>query len=166
MCLLAQINPIMSADTPEMNSIMSHHAHEICSIVAHSRDRGIASVAIRSLAIAAECLTIRQEQEEVLRVFEHIRMKTGWRISFINEELKQKWNWAEEPQQTFFPSTTQASASLPPPPPQPQRPVIPSGILNPLLRTADFSLPNHPYQQHYQPPSQHNNYSHAFPTIL
>lgn len=162
MCLLAQINPYASKDTPDMNSMMINHAHEICSIVAHSKDRGIASVAIRSLAIAAECLTVRQEQEECLEVFENIKRKTGWRIGFINEELKQKWGWLEEPQQQMPPFYTMMSqapstSSLPPPPPQVTRPAVPSGILNPLLKTADFSHPNHPYQQHYQPPSQQSH---------
>lgn len=155
-----------------MYDMQMHHAHQICGITAHVKDRGVASVAIRSLAIAAECLTDRREQEEVLEIFEKIRKETGWKVGFLNKELKGKWGWQhdEVPQQPmaapqnslaqFFPTTTQAPAtSLPPAPPQPARPAMPSGILNPLLKTADFSLPNHPYQQYYQPPSQHNHFS-------
>jgi hypothetical protein len=177
MCLLAQINPVMSKDTKEMHEMQLHHAHQICGIVAHVKDRGVASVALRSLAIAAECLTVRREQEEVLEIFEKIRKETGWKVGFLNKELKAKWGWQHEEavqqqmaaQQNslaqFFPTTTQAQAppsSLPPAPPQPARPPMPSGILNPLLKTADFSLPNHPYQQYYQPPSQHNQFSHSY----
>jgi len=35
MCLLAQINPLMSKDAQEMNKMQMHHAHLICGIVAH-----------------------------------------------------------------------------------------------------------------------------------
>jgi len=175
MCLLAQINPLMSKETEEMSTMQLNHAHQICGITAHVKDRGVASVALRSLAIAAECLVIRQEQEEVLEIFEKIRKETGWKVGFLHKELKTKWGWQNEEalqqqmaaQQNslaqFFPTTSQAPApatSLPPAPP-PSRP-MPSGILNPLLKTADFSLPNHPYQQYYQPPNQQHNFSHNF----
>jgi len=174
MCLLAQIHPLMSKETEDMNQMQMHHAHLICGIVAHVKDRGVASVALRSLAIAAECLTVRREQEEVIEIFEKIKQETGWKVGFIGKELKYKWGWQTEDAQQqmaaqqnslaqFFPTTTQAPAtSLPPAPPQPARPSIPSGILNPLLAKADFSLPNHPYQQYYQPPSQHNHFTHSY----
>jgi hypothetical protein len=179
MCLLPQINPLMSKDTEEMHTMQLSHAHQICGITAHVKDRGVASVALRSLAIAAECLVVRREQEEVLNIFEKIRKETGWRVGFLNKELKAKWGWQHEdaPQQQmaaqqnslaqFFPTTTQAPApptSLPPAPPQAQPRPMPSGILNPLLKTADFSLPNHPYQQYYQPPNQHqhNSFAHNY----
>ena len=168
MCLLAQINPLLSKENPDMNTMMMQHAREICSIVVHSKDRGIASVAIRSLAIAADCLTVRGEQEEALLRFDSIKEQTGWRIGFINEELKQKWGWEEEDQQhvpPFHTMMSQAPTEYHPPPELQQRtrpPVPPSGILNPLLRTADFSLPDHPYPKHYQPPRQHSEYSHEY----
>ncbi|KAG0652776.1 Zinc finger transcription factor 37, partial [Hyphodiscus hymeniophilus] len=177
MCLLPQINPIMSKDTKEMHDMQLSHAHQICGITAHVKDRGVASVALRSLAIAAECLVERREQEEVLDIFEKIRKETGWKVGFLHKELKLKWGWQEQDaaqqqmaaQQNslaqFFPSTTQASAtSLPPAPPQPPPRAMPSGILNPLLKTADFSLPNHPYQQYYQPPNlhQHHQFAHNY----
>lgn len=179
MCLLAQINPLLSKDTEEMNRIQMQHAHLICGIVAHVKDRGVASVALRSLAIAAECLIVRREQEEVLEIFEKIRKETGWKVGFLNKELRAKWGWQHEDAQqnliaqqssgsslgNFFPSTTQGSnsgSSLPPAPPQPRPSAMPSGILNPLLKTADFSLPNHPYQQYYQPPNHHNSFAHSY----
>jgi hypothetical protein len=174
MCILAQINPLQSKDTEEMNSLMMDHARLICGITAHVKDRGVASVAIRSLAIAGECLTDRREQEEVLEVFEKIQKETGWRVGFLGQELRTKWGWQPEgtPQQVsvvaqnslaqFFPSTSQApSTSLPPAPPPPSR-SMPGGILNPLLAKADFSLPNHPYQQYYQPPNQHSQFTHNY----
>jgi hypothetical protein len=176
MCLLPQINPLMPKGSEEMHTMQLSHAHQICGITAHVKDRGVASVALRSLAIAAECLVVRREQEEVLEIFDKIRKETGWKVGFLHKELKAKWGWQHEDtaqqqmaaQQNslaqFFPTTTQAPAqttSLPPAPPQaPPRP-MPSGILNPLLKTADFSLPNHPYQQYYQPPNQHQHHQFA-----
>ena len=178
MCLLHQIHPLMSKETEEMRDMQLRHAHQICGITAHVKDRGVASVALRSLAIAAECLVVRREQEEVLDIFEKIRKETGWKVGFLHKELKSKWGWQEQDaaqQQMaaaqnslaqFFPNTNQAPAtSLPPAPPQPPPRAMPSGILNPLLKTADFSLPNHPYQQYYQPPTvsnQHLHHQHHF----
>lgn len=137
--------------------------------------RGVASVAIRSLAIAAESLNSRREQEEVLQIFEKIRQETGWRVGFVNDELKEKWHWAEDPPPppapeipppNILPSLplvpTYTYPPAPPPPPvpvlpptpptRPTRPTIPAGILNPLLATADFSMPQHPYKSHYVAP--------------
>jgi hypothetical protein len=175
----------MSKDTEEMHALQLNHSHQICGIVAHVKDRGVASVAIRSLDIAAEVLVDRREQEEVLQMFDRIRKETGWKIGFIHKELKEKWGWPNEEQAQqqmiqqqnslaqFFSSGGTggaqqgigAATSLPPPVQVPRDPIPrgSGGILNPLLRTADFSLPNHPYQAYYQPPNQHgNNYSHPF----
>ena len=55
--------------------------------------RGVASVSLRSLAIASECLNIRVEQEEVLQIFDKIQQETGWRVGFVHDELKEKWGW-------------------------------------------------------------------------
>jgi len=160
----------MSKDTEEMNTMLLQHARQICGIVAHVKDRGVASVALRSLHVAGECLVIRREQEEVLEIFDKIRKETGWKVDFIFQELRAKWNWQAEDngQQSnaqlsslsqFFPTTSQGpNSSLPPAPPPASRP--PAGILNPLLKTADFSLPNHPYQQYYQPPNLQLQHQH------
>jgi hypothetical protein len=157
MCLLPQVNPLKPPENEEMRHMQLSHAHQICGIAAHVKDRGVASVAIRSLAIAAECLVVRREQEEVLEIFDKIKKETGWKVGFLHDELKKKWGWHDIQQQmpaplAFFPPNSQA----PPQPPQPSR-SLPSGIVNPLFKTADFSLPNHPYQQHYQPPNQHSH---------
>lgn len=158
-----------------MRTMQLHHAHQICGIVAHVKDRGVASVALRSLAIAAECLVIRREQEEVLEIFDKIKTETGWKVGFLHKELKEKWGWPpENPTQQqmvsqptslaqFFPAPGQG-LSVPLPAPPPARPKIPSGIPNPLLKTADFSLPNHPYQQYYQPPNHQNTFAHTYMT--
>lgn len=171
MCLLSQMNPVMSLEDPEMHSMQSFQAHQICGIVAHVKDRGVASVALRSLAIAAECLVVRREQEEVLQIFEKIRKETGWRVGFLNKELKEKWGWANEEalrqQQQQMPTAlmqnsqlqqsfqfSQSATSLPPAPPIRRRPGE-----NPLAM-ADFSNQGHPYQSYYVAPIQHPHHNH------
>jgi hypothetical protein len=173
-CLLHKIHPLIPDDSEEMRQMQLDHAHQVCGIVAHVKDRGVASVAIRSLAIAGECLIARREQEEVLDIFERIRKETGWRVGALYNELKAKWGWQldESTQQEmvqqhsplqFFP----ANSLLPVPlPSQPQQAPVPGGILNPLLKTADFSLPNHPYQQYYQPPSHQQQPNQFAPSYL
>ena len=96
MCLLARINPALPVTSPEMHEMQTTHSHDLCGIVAHVKDRGVASVALRSLAIAAECLVSRREQEEVLQIFDRIRKETGWRVAFLHKELKEKWGWHDE----------------------------------------------------------------------
>lgn len=162
MTLLAQINPIASQESAEMHSMMHNNARYICGIVAHSKDRGVASVAIRSLAIAAETLGTRREQEEVLEIFERVRRETGWNVKFLGTELKVKWGWAEEMPQSMAHTSVLANFLPSPqsslgPSPTPARPMLRPGILNPLLASADFSLAVHPYQSHYQPPNTNTN---------
>ncbi|MCJ1234791.1 hypothetical protein MMC14_002754 [Varicellaria rhodocarpa] len=178
MCLLPQIHPMLSiSEVQEMHEMQMSHSRQICGIVAHVKDRGVASVALRCLAIAAECLNVRREQEEVLTMFEKIQHETGWRVDFLRPELKKKWGWdAEEnfqqpPQQPQMPPAVmstqpmydfyqQQTTSLPPAPTIPPVPAIPRGIVNPLMRTADFNAPTHPYQNYYVAPSQHHHNNH------
>lgn len=132
--LLAQTNPYAgAAESAEMADLQRRHSQMICGIAAHVKDRyvlalplnhpvpvhltdkcvccdsGVASVAIRSLAHAAECLTDRREQEEVLTIFDKINKETGWRIGFVYIELKQKWGWNEEPLPQEFAQTHTAA---------------------------------------------------------
>ncbi|GAB7362703.1 hypothetical protein MBLNU230_g3010t1 [Neophaeotheca triangularis] len=104
--LLSQTNPYYSpSGNQEMADLQRTHSQTICGIVAHVKDRGVASVAIRSLAHAAEVLTDRREQEEVLQIFDKINKETGWRIGFIYKELKEKWGWNEAPSPGQFAQT-------------------------------------------------------------
>ncbi|KAK7527120.1 uncharacterized protein IWZ02DRAFT_192521 [Phyllosticta citriasiana] len=176
LCLLAQTHPALSRETDEMRELLVRNSQLICGIVAHVKDRGVASVALRSLAIAAECLATRREQEEVLQILDKIRQETGWRVGFINTELKKQWGWQDDLslsssasmqfQGAVQPQTTTIPMSLPPAPVPPpsagsvssstsngSRPRLPSGILNPMLTAADFSLPQHPYQNYYVAPN-------------
>ncbi|KAF2009929.1 hypothetical protein BU24DRAFT_67612 [Aaosphaeria arxii CBS 175.79] len=176
MCLLAQIHPFKSPHEGEMRNMLENNSLLICGIVAHVKDRGVASVALRSLAIAAECLTSRRQQEEVLQIFTKIRQETGWRVGFLNDELKQKWGWNEQQDDQNVAAAAAAAAQLqqhqqneqlshqqqipapqvtvpPPAPPGHAPPLFPPGLMNPLLATADFNHSNHPYPAHYVPPN-------------
>ncbi|KAL8738164.1 MAG: hypothetical protein Q9181_001022 [Wetmoreana brouardii] len=167
MCLLAQTHPVLSTRSPEMHDLQQSHAHDLCGIVAHVKDRGVASVAIRSLAIAAECLVSRREQEEVLEIFDRIQKETGWRTGFLHKELKEKWGWNDEEQYQQQQQQNMSAPVIPlqnfqyqpsnlppvPPPPSLKQGAGPrQGIINPILRSADFSAPTHPYQNHYVAP--------------
>lgn len=176
MCVVAQTNPMFPIPNPEMASLLHDHAHQICGIVAHVKDRGVASVALRSLALAGETLVQRDEQEEVIRIFEKVQKETGWNVTFVMKELRDKWGWISEEQllrdqmsfNHFAPNAgigananmSTAAQGLQAGQQQQQQPQQPpkmiGGILNPLLARADFSLPNHPYQAYYQPPRVHD----------
>jgi hypothetical protein len=103
-----------------------------------------------------------------MEILEKIIKETGWRIGFLKTELQEKWGWTVAPQQhqqhhssALAGSTSLNTGSLlnSPLPPITGRPKIPSGIVNPLMATADFSMENHPYQNHYVAPhNQLNNY--------
>ena len=108
MVLLAQINPMATPHgsplahtnglpTPsqaDLSNLERYHAHQICGIVAHAKDRGVASIALRCLQHAGEVLTARREQEECLEILTRIHKETGWRINFIPEMLMKKWGWS------------------------------------------------------------------------
>lgn len=169
MCVVAQNNPMFPMPNPEMASLLHDHAHQICGIVAHVKDRGVASIALRSLALAGETLVQRDEQEEVIRIFEKVQKETGWNVTYVMKELRDKWGWISEEQmlrdQMTFNQFAGANANMSTAgqglqggqqQQSQQPPKMIGGILNPLLARADFSLPNHPYQAYYQPPRVHD----------
>lgn len=135
------------------------HAHQTCGIVTHVKDRGVASVSLRSIAVAAEVLQDRGEQEEVMQTLKRIRRDTGWNITFMEKELPEHWGWNKKQEEVsainnFFHQQGHMGGG----PQQNSGPGTPralkAGMVNPLLAKADFSLPVHPYQQWYQPPNQ------------
>lgn len=95
--LLSQMHPYYGVENAEIMRATRRHSNMICGIVAHVKDRGVASVAIRSLHHAAEVLTDRREQEEVLEIFDKIHKDTGWRVGFVYKELKERWGWIDGP---------------------------------------------------------------------
>ncbi|KAF4774078.1 hypothetical protein HER10_EVM0008680 [Colletotrichum scovillei] len=154
-CLLAQTNPMEPGRaSEEMRALQLHHAHQVCGIVAHTKDRGVASVAIRSLAIASAVLTDPREQEEVLEILDKIHAESGWRLGSIHGELKKAWGW---------PSPAPSHASLSGPSGGAAGDHRGSALVNPLSY-ADFSLPNAPYKDWWKPPNRHDSYSYqGFP---
>ncbi|KAF2645370.1 hypothetical protein P280DRAFT_118176 [Massarina eburnea CBS 473.64] len=151
MCLLAQIHPVNGPPDPKMRAMLEEHSVLICGISAHVKDRGVASVALRSLAIAAECLTERRAQEEVLQIIDKIRQETGWRVGFLNKELQETWGWSEQ-QNQVLPPTPQAQVQQIQTP-QPQVPTRPAMRFNNPLAGVGFENPQHPYQEVYVAPS-------------
>ncbi|KAL2177044.1 uncharacterized protein P884DRAFT_243875 [Thermothelomyces heterothallicus CBS 202.75] len=93
MCLLAQVNPLDPRDSRENRASQLHHAHHVCGIVAHTRDRGVVSVAIRSLAVVSAALVDRRERDEVVAVLERIQHETGWRLGRVIQSLRSTWGW-------------------------------------------------------------------------
>ncbi|KAH8203709.1 hypothetical protein TruAng_002122 [Truncatella angustata] len=176
-CLLAQINPILPKDTEESRAVQQHHAHQVCGIVAHTKDRGVASVSIRSLAIVADVLDNHEERQEVISILEKIESETGWRLAALLKNLKRVWGWekmagtglaaqfltqaAKVQQQQQQPppltqTTTPPNAQMMPGMERAQQTLAaprPIRSINPLS-FADFSLPNHPYQNWYEPPTR------------
>ncbi|CAI4213052.1 unnamed protein product [Parascedosporium putredinis] len=217
---------IVGRASEEMRAIQLHHAHQVCGIVAHVKDRGVSSVAIRSLAIASSVLSDPREQDEVLEIMKKITKESGWGLGRVMTELKKAWGrdagvggaatsdrGPTQPQQQVPPMHHQASsdqasqhqqhnyphrrATHPQPHMQQQQPqqhqqhrqhqmhtppmsgqqhqhhhqhlmgpsssaqqsppvIAPTPMKAPVnpLSFADFSLPNHPYQNWYEPPSR------------
>lgn len=172
MVVLATVHPMANASknpqlVEEMAQTRLHHARQICGMVKHAKDRGIAAASIRCLAVAAEHLTVRREQEEVFEIFERIRVETGFRVAFINDELKEKWGWnantavdrygnatSQNTANVFYPQQQGSAAPAMPAPLTPHpRQKPPSGIVNPMYKHADFGSQNPPYAGSYVPPA-------------
>ncbi|KAI1108144.1 hypothetical protein F5Y14DRAFT_460099 [Nemania sp. NC0429] len=199
LCILAQVNPSAPKDSEDSRTTQQHHAHQVCGIVAHTKDRGVASVSIRSLVIVSEVLTEYAEQQEVVAILERIDRETGWKLAGIVRGLKKRWGWEQFEQPSPVPQllgsappqgnrigrqpvnrivtgrALSGSATSAPPQqmmlmpvmqvpgtaaPQQMQPVVTTSTSRPVrvnpLSFADFSLPNHPYQNWYEPPSRSN----------
>lgn len=122
MVLLHQVNPDEPKESIENQDAQRHHAHQVCGIVAHTKDRGVASVAIRSLAISAQVLRDPQEQDEVYMLLKKITAETGWRIGKIYSELQQVWGremndtTGQPPHSTASAAASSSLSTLLPPP--------------------------------------------------
>ena len=161
---------ISQQEAQDMQEMQMQNARTLCGIIAHVKDRyhsqhvdlprhilltairGVASVALRSIHHAGECLISRREQEEVITIVNKIHKETGWGIDFVIDGLIKKWGWNDQDnlqQPLNYGFQQQANAtSLPPAPPK----SIPSGIPNPMYARADFGQPIHPYQNYYVAP--------------
>ena len=181
-CILAQTHPLESDKTSqEMCEMQLHHAHQVCGIIAHTEDRGIDSIAVRCLPVVGAILVEPREQEEVLAILQRINSHSGWRLGMVEMELKKAWGWGRHklPVPLFKTSSTISQLAqerqpnglhfqtsiLPPRPLTPLTPfttristppvIAPVPMKAPVnpLSFADFSLPNHPYQNWYEPPN-------------
>ncbi|KAI1266988.1 hypothetical protein F5Y18DRAFT_353870 [Xylariaceae sp. FL1019] len=180
LCILAQANPSTPKDSQDARITQQHHAHQVCGIVAHNKDRGIASVCIRSTALVAEVLTDLSEQEEVISILERIDAETAWRLGAVVKGLKKTWGW-EKDRTPSLASSVAAGIGMPTSilsslsersqhipvsmahtptttMPQQMQPLARPMKVNPL-GFADFKLPNHPYQSWYTPPSRSSAYN-------
>ena len=142
MCLLAQVNPnpLYPGHSEQNKRLQLHHAHQTCGIVAHTRDRGVASVAIRSLATAGAVLDDRAEQAEVIVILERISKETGWRLQNVVADLKKTWGWHTETDDISPTNTTSSSRT-------------PSFFS--LLHSHSQSQTAHPHPHHTPRPHHH-----------
>ncbi|CAG7921277.1 unnamed protein product [Penicillium olsonii] len=151
--LLANTHPLQSELNDEMQKLRHTHAHDLCGLVAHAKDRGIADIAIHCLVIAAECLEAPEAQHEALDLLDAMTKITGSSIDPIREDLKQVWSWVHAHPHTVVPSDMHHTFyALDPSLAMPES----ANLNNPLLDTGDFSMENHPYQGFYVPPHHHH----------
>ncbi|KAJ4257557.1 hypothetical protein NW762_008681 [Fusarium torreyae] len=173
LCILSQTHPLESLTSSErLRFLQLHHAYQVCGIVSHITDRGVATVAIRCLAIAAAMLTDPAEQAEVLDILDKINSTNGWRLGAIEMELKKIWGWERMKLPMLSPKTDNSQdlgtsaarrASMSLTPARVSTPPVMAAVgtktpVNPLS-FADFTLPNHPYQNWYEPPSRSGSFN-------
>lgn len=162
--LLGKAHPLQAEFHRKMQQ---SHAHDICGIVANTKDKGVINVSIRCLAIAAECLDTEDTQKEALVIFDGIVKGTSWHAEPIQDELKQIWGWTVSQPETVDPAQMHnhqfgLDSALP----IPKGPEFPPGLSNPLLDVGDFSMENHPYQEHYVAPHHHGLDHHLYGSYL
>ncbi|PWY96624.1 hypothetical protein BO94DRAFT_506030 [Aspergillus sclerotioniger CBS 115572] len=159
--LLTKTNPVEPEFSAEMQTMQQSHARDICGLVAHSRDRGVASLSIRFLAIAAECLATREAQQEAFEILENIIKQTGWKAEHVKKELQEAWGWSDphgppmhmsEDILALLNGDHSLDAAH-----APVRPKMPAGVINPVMASADFSMENHPYRDYYVAPHRSLN---------
>lgn len=171
-CILSQTHPLESPGSSErLRFLQLQHAYQVCGIVAHTTDKGVATVAIRCLAIAAAVLTNPDEQDEILEVLDRFNSTNGWRLGAVEMELKREWGWERMKMPTSSPKTENSQDSVISAVRRASMSLTPSRILTPPvmgpvgtktpvnpLSFADFKLPNHPYQNWYEPPSRSSSF--------
>ncbi|KIL86790.1 hypothetical protein FAVG1_10046 [Fusarium avenaceum] len=166
-CILSQTHPLETLRPSDNLRLMQlRHAYQVCGIAAHTTDRGVTTVAIRCLAIAAAVLTNELEQAEALDILERINKLNGWRLDVVAMGLKRVWGWDLMKLPMVSPKTensheagsstarrTSTASSTP-------TVMTSAGTKTPLnpLSFADFKLPNHPYQNWYEPPSRSSSF--------
>lgn len=161
--ILTKTHPFESEFSQKMQTKQQQHAHDICGIVAHVKDRGIASLSIRFLAIAAGCLATRDAQEEIIHILDNVIKETGWQAEHIKDELQEIWGWTDAHKAHPLSRTGNLFEALGDPsifgPNTATDPVrMPLGVVTPIMAFADFSMKNHPYQNYYVAPHHTAHY--------
>ncbi|KAG9496866.1 hypothetical protein J7337_011655 [Fusarium musae] len=159
------------ASSQRLRFLQLQHAYQVCGIVAHTTDKGVATVSIRCLAIAAAVLTNPNEQDEILEILDRFNSTNGWRLGAVEMELKREWGWERMKMPTSSPKTDNSQDSVISAVRRASMSLTPSRILTPPvmgpvgtktpvnpLSFADFKLPNHPYQNWYEPPSRSSSF--------
>lgn len=101
LALLGTLNPL-TASQPEtasqMERMTTSNSRQVCAIVAHVKDRGVAQAAVTCLATVGEHLGARREQVELLLILEKVKKETGWELTPIPSQLdlKRKWGWNDD----------------------------------------------------------------------
>ncbi|KPM37630.1 hypothetical protein AK830_g8924 [Neonectria ditissima] len=173
--ILAETHPLEQIRRSEgMQTIRLHHARQVCGIAACTKDRAVVPTAIRCLGVTSSALASYREQVETLGILERIRALAGWHLGSVELELKRAWGWEWRPLPVSLPKSYQENGNHAMPPPQRvplakqmgeptlsattvTRVLTPPGVANEIvnpLSFADFSLPNHPYQNWYEPPNR------------
>ncbi|KAJ5817898.1 hypothetical protein N7447_007906 [Penicillium robsamsonii] len=155
--MLAKTHLSQSEFDEDMRKMQRSHAHEICGLIAHTTDRGVADISLYFLVLAAECLETRGAQDQVLGIFDTITKVTGRSAEPIKNDLKQIWSWADAHPHTVTPAQMQNHFyELDPSLSISNHPGSSPSLHNPVLTTGDFSLENHPYRGYYVPPHHHH----------
>ncbi|RMJ23077.1 hypothetical protein PHISP_06053 [Aspergillus sp. HF37] len=148
--LLAKTHPLEPGSSPELHHQQQKNARDLCGIVAHMSGRGMTSFPIWFFIIGAKCLVQRESQVEALGIVDDVLKDNSLRAEYIKNGLREAWGWdwdASTSHQTaavehsvLDSATTFAT-----------RPEVPSGLVNPIMATADFSVEGHPYGNYYIP---------------
>lgn len=163
--VVAQTAPTESPTVlEEWHAALVHHAQQICGIIAHTDDHGIASIAIRLLTIVGPSLIAREEQEEVVQILLRMNKQSGLHIENVEKRLKEAWGWNRPGylRRLSYPHMDDIYHGHTPEMPHGMSRVLAPPMMrysptsNPL-HTADFSLPNHPYQNWYEPPNRNSS---------
>ncbi|KAJ5091902.1 transcriptional regulator family: Fungal Specific TF [Penicillium alfredii] len=153
--LLARAHPLESEFRSETRNMQTTNAYEVFGLVTRLKDRNVASVLTRCLAIAAESLDTREAQEEALGVLDKISTETRWESGSVKDGLKQTWGWGLSPPHTLAPAQMHNHFAPDPATSISEGPEVSTGTDNLLLITGDFSAENHPYQGYYVAPQHH-----------
>ncbi|KAF5553863.1 regulatory for the arginine catabolic pathway [Fusarium napiforme] len=130
-----------------------------------------AAVLAAAACLSAAVLTNPNEQDEILEILDRFNSTNGWRLGAVEMELKREWGWERMKMPTSSPKTDNSQDSVISAVRRASMSLTPSRILTPPvmgpvgtktpvnpLSFADFKLPNHPYQNWYEPPSRSSSF--------